>query len=79
MRESINSIERSRNILGIDNLRIRDAEVTDGFHCLFGLVTEGNAKHRQTFLLVLLIETDQVGYLLSAWAAPRSPEVGSPA
>ena len=75
MREGINSIERSWNVLGIDDLRIWDAEVMDGFLCLFGLVAEGDTKHRQAFLFVLLIEVDQVGDLLSAWATPRSPEV----
>lgn len=76
MREGINSVKCSRNVLGIDNLRIWDAEVTDGFFCLFGFVAEGNAKHRQPSLLVLLIEANQVGNLLSAWATPRCPEVG---
>ena len=37
MREGINSVERSRNVLGIDDLWIWDAEITDGFFCLFGL------------------------------------------
>ena len=58
MREGINSVERSRNVLGIDDLWIWDAEITDGFFCLFGLVAEGYAKHRQPFLLVLLIKAD---------------------
>ena len=70
MREGINSVERSRNVLGIDDLWIWDAEITDGFFCLFGLVAEGYAKHCQSFLLILLIETNQVGYLLTAGTTP---------
>ena len=76
MRKGINSIERSGDVLSIDDLWIWDAEVADGLFCLFWLVAEGDTKHRQPFLLVLLIEADQVGYLLSAWATLRSPEVG---
>ena len=70
MREGINSVERSRNVLGIDDLWIWDIEVADGFFCFLGFVTEGNAKHRQSFLLILLIETNQVGYLLTAGTTP---------
>ena len=46
MREGVNSVKCSWNVLGIDDLWIRDAEVTDGFLCLFGLVAEGDAKYR---------------------------------
>ena len=41
MREGINSVKCSRNVLGIDDLRIGDAEFADGFLCIFGLVAEG--------------------------------------
>ena len=75
MREGINSVKCSRNVLGIDDLRIGDAEIADGFFCFLGFVTEGNTKHCQSFLLILLIETNQVGYLLTAGTALRSPEV----
>ena len=75
MRKGIYTIECGRNVLSIDDLWIWDAEITDSFFCFLGFVAEGNAKHCQSFLLILLIETNQVGYLLTAWAAPRSPEV----
>ena len=51
MREGINSVKRSRNVLGIDDLRIGDAEFADGFFCFLGFVTEGKPSTVNPFSL----------------------------
>ena len=50
--------------LGVDDLRIGDAEFLDGGFGMSGLVGNGNAKDLQAFSFVLLVGGDEVGRFL---------------
>ena len=62
-------------LLCIDDLRIGNAVILDGFQSVFGLVPCGDADDLQTTVLIFVVGFDDVGDLLTAGAAPRSPEV----